>query len=128
MRGVMAGLALALVASGAGAQVTLPPAAQAAAKVYYDCMHSAAEKVDDGRSDASSIAMGVVAMCRAHQRPLAIAMSGGNFELQQMTQRDLQQRELSIATGFVLAVRTYRRNLARPATQKPKPKPKGEAI
>ncbi|WP_445493191.1 hypothetical protein [Rhodopseudomonas sp. RCAM05734] len=128
MRGVVAGLALALMASGAGAQQGLSPVAQAAAKVYMDCMHATAEKVDDGRSDAGSIAIGVVAFCRVHQRPLAIAMSAGSPEMQQVMQQEIEQRALQTATGFVLAVRTFRRNSARPAMPRPKPKPKGETI
>lgn len=121
------GIVLAMAASSAGSQTPpLDPAAQVAAKAYYGCLHKGAEQLDDRRSDAASIAQGVVALCRAKERDLAVVMGKGDFQQQQSYQEYLAGKAIESATAFVLAVRTQRSK--HPVKPPPKAKAKGEAI
>ncbi len=78
-------------------------------KAYTDCLLSAAQKEDDRVSDASTIALSIegecVAQLQAVKEQLTIGMSP---VARQMTFDKINQSQLGVAIGAVLAVRRSR--------------------
>ena len=111
---VLLTILLTLCAGRAGAQ-DLSPQGKAASAAYFQCLRRAARTVDDGKSDASTIALGVVGQCRASISVYALATSHGSFEKQ--TNADgVEQRAVADATAAVVTMRKRNeRRLARRA-------------
>lgn len=124
MRRIAIAVLLMASASGAGAQGLSPEGVDASTK-YQACMKAYAAKLDDGRSDAASIGLGVVPMCAVERRNFAVVSSHGSFELQAATQRAMDEKAHALATSYVLVLRAAK---AKPAAPAPKAKPKGEGI
>jgi hypothetical protein len=118
--------AAALIAgvTGAGAQTsTVDPAL---AKIYFDCLKREAVLMDDGISDAGTIAVGVANNCAPARNALAVASGRGDLQLQRMMQDTLDAKAQASATSFVLTMRKAKQQ--RPPAPAAKPKAKGETI
>lgn len=97
-----------LMAGVSAAHAQLSPAATEAAKAYQACMKQAAVTLDDGKSDAATIGLGIVSFCSVQRRNFAVTSSHGNFELQTYTQRAIDAKAPADATAWVLAMRAAR--------------------
>lgn len=89
-------------------------AAQAAAPVdpvaaYGDCLVANARQLDDGRSDAATIAEVVRVQCKDVERVAAVALSGDDaFENRRIVVAQIEAGSLGRAIRAVLRVRTAR--------------------
>jgi hypothetical protein len=89
----------------AGCQTTgeLTPEQKAAAIAEGDCFRRAAAALDDGTSDATTVAMGVLSACSSEMQKSETAMSAGH-SLNYATNMSaiLQRTDLESATEIVL--------------------------
>lgn len=113
--------AIMLVISGAGAQPT-PPAARKAQDDWVACRTAKAVELDDGISDARTIATAVTAACRIYREQMHDALgflsaSGRDRSLRMMLADDVDR-----CTLVVIEARKARRAPAAPASS-PKAKP-----
>lgn len=93
-----------LGAGRAGAQ-DLSPQGKAAGAAYFQCLRREARAVDDGKSEASTIALGVVSQCRASIGAYALVSSHGSFDVQKNVMDGAEQRAVADATAAVLVIR-----------------------
>ena len=86
-------------------------AKQAAETAYADCTMAAVKRLDDGRSDPASIAMGVAGACSGQYQQLSLQMQDQMLtENSQAYMRDqMRSNELRLATNAVLTYRTSKR-------------------
>jgi hypothetical protein len=78
---------------------------------YFSCLDAAAREMDDGRSDASTIALGVKSLC-ASQFALTVELEGRSLNpaARQLSGSKVQDSQLEMATQAVLAGRADRAN------------------
>lgn len=78
---------------------------------YADCTMAAVQRLDDGRSDPASVAMGVAGACAGQYAQLSWQMQGQAFtEGGQAAMRDqMRTNELRLATSAVLTYRASQR-------------------
>jgi len=90
-------------------------AKDAATKAYADCTMTAVKRLDDGRSDPSSIAMGVSGACAGQYAQLSDQMIHTMFtEGGQASMKDrMEANELRLATTAVLKFRAAQRDQQR---------------
>lgn len=129
MRSVMAGLALVLVASGAGAQ-EYDPEERALMSEFLTCMRTNAVALDDRASDAATIARGATSRCSAEaNRSASYSAFKRKAEAYEGTFRSqLMERGVDMAIAAILDARVKR---ARPAAPRPvtaPAKPKGQPV
>ena len=86
-------------------------AKQAAETAYADCTMAAVKRLDDGRSDPASIAMGVAGACSGQYQQLSLQMQNTMLtENSQAYMRDqMRTNELRLATNAVLTYRASKR-------------------
>ena len=86
---------------------TTPPATEseknAALMAYLTCLHNAARKMDDGRSDAMSVALAIKPPCAAEFRT-SVKVRGRdmNREAFSMFEDRMEPKQLELATTAVL--------------------------
>lgn len=82
-----------------------------ATAAYSDCTMAAVKRLDDGRSDPASVAMGVAGACSGQYAQLSLAMQDGMFtENGQASMREqMRSNELRLATSAVLTYRASKR-------------------
>lgn len=108
------------VAGKAAVIITLPilagcmadeAAKQAAETAYADCSMAAVKRLDDGRSDPASVAMGIAGACSGQYQQLSLQMQGQMLtENSQAYMRDqMRANELRLATNAVLTYRASKR-------------------
>jgi len=88
------------------------PASQAeidaAASDYTNCLNKAAERLDDGKSEVATIALAIEPIC-ADQFSRSTETYGRGMDPTDVLYRDIVQgRQLQLATGAVLNVRSQR--------------------
>jgi hypothetical protein len=76
---------------------------------YFSCLDAAAREMDDGRSDASTIALGIKSLC-ASQFARTVELEGGrlNPAARRLFESKVQDSQLEMATQAVLAGRADR--------------------
>jgi hypothetical protein len=81
--------------------------------VYFSCLDVAAREMDDGRSDASVIALGIKSLC-ASQFARTVEPEGGrlNPAARRLFESKVQDSQLEMATQAVLAGRAERAKTA----------------
>lgn len=86
-------------------------ARKAAETAYGDCAMAAVKRLDDGRSDPASVAMGVSGACSGQYAQLSLQMQEQMLtENSQTYMRDhMRTNELRLATNAVLTYRASRR-------------------
>lgn len=89
------------------------PATQAekdgATQAYGACLLHASEALDDGKSDAASVAVGVRGMCdQEFRRSVVLYDREMNPEMRRLYEARAEQDRLSFATAAVLRVRAQR--------------------
>lgn len=86
-------------------------AQKAATAAYGDCAMAAVKRLDDGRSDPASVAMGVAGACAGQYQQLSLQMQGQMLtDNSQAYMRDLMRtNELRLATNAVLTYRAEQR-------------------
>lgn len=82
-----------------------------ASAAYTDCVMSAARRLDDGRSDPASVAMGVAGACAGQYALLSQAMQDQMLteNSQAYMRNKMRDNELPLATNAVLTHRTGQR-------------------
>jgi hypothetical protein len=76
---------------------------------YISCLHSAARKIDDGKSDAMSVALALKPLCVAEFRKSITTHSQGmNPEARRMFEDRIEARQLAFCTTVVLEERKMR--------------------
>lgn len=87
-------------------------AQKAARDAYADCTMAAVARLDDGRSDPASVAMGVAGACAAPYAALTNQVQGGYVTAAgRASARDtMQTNELRMATNAVLTYRAAKRS------------------
>ena len=74
-----------------------------ALRAYISCLHNAARKMDDGKSDAVTIAIGIKSICAGEfARSVRITAQGKNPQVQRMIAERLEGHQIEIATTAVL--------------------------
>lgn len=83
----------------------------AARQAYSACTMAAVARLDDGRSDPASVAMGVAGACAGQYAMLSDTMQGDMITVRgQNAMRDqMQSNELRLATAAVLTYRAAKR-------------------
>jgi hypothetical protein len=72
-------------------------------QLYMSCLHSAALKMDDGKSDAASVALAIEPLCaKEFENSISIYGQGMNPEAQAMFENNVQGRQMELATMAVL--------------------------
>lgn len=84
---------------------------RAATAVYGDCAMDAVKRLDDGRSDPASVAMGVAAACAGQYAQLSLQMQGQMLtdNGQAYMADKMRTNELRLATNAVLTYRASKR-------------------
>ena len=92
--------------------VTDEQAQNAAKEAYADCTMAAVRRLDDGKSDPASIAMGVAGACNGQYQALSYQMQQNmSTDIGQARVRDeMKSNELRLATAAVLTYRANRKN------------------
>lgn len=106
--------ALFLSVMALAACASTPPATQAekdaAALAYVSCLHKAAARMDDGTSDAASVAVGLRSLCAAqfgqYRDVYARSMT---LRERRMFEERVSAQQIDFATTAVLDVRAQRR-------------------
>lgn len=101
-------LAIAGCATPSSAQ-DLEAAKRDAGRAYIACLHTAALRLDDGRSEASSIGIGVAGACTGERHAYAMVAGRGVYQLERGMQERLDNEAQDRATAIVLAERARRR-------------------
>lgn len=93
-----------------GAAMT-QPAEPNAMRPWVDCLFNAAQRLDDGKSDAHSIASGVVFACRSEFQSSIIASTQKlPAENRAKVQQQVSEHQVEAATRMVLELRSVARN------------------
>lgn len=102
----------AILAFGLAGCVTDESAQNAARQAYADCTMAAVARLDDGRSDPASVAMGVAGVCAGQYAALGQTAQGGMItEAGRASVRDsMRTNELRMATSAVLTYRAAKRS------------------
>lgn len=105
-------LAAALLALSLAGCVADEAAQKAARDAYSDCAMAAVARLDDGRSDPASVAMGVSAACAAQYAAVSNQVQSGFVTAAgRASARDtMQTNELRMATNAVLTYRASKRS------------------
>ena len=83
--------------------LAITPAMQAAKSAYIQCLDRVAETLDDGMSDASSVAIGLLPHCEdAFRAVVDAATAGDSLEAKVMDIRALRAGQLPLATSAVI--------------------------
>jgi hypothetical protein len=133
MVNLMVGAMMLTLVSAVGAVAQTPEqyreTQQELVRQFYDCVSAQAPKMDDGTSDASTIARGAVAMCGGIAKDAAVWSAGSRSELIPRLQAQMEVSGIDIGIAALLKARVARqRPVPSPATPKAKPKPKGVQI
>jgi hypothetical protein len=73
---------------------------------YLVCMHKAARQLDDGKSDAASVALAIMPSCTSEFRnSLRVSNREMNPQARKMFESDIERRQIEIATKMVLEER-----------------------
>jgi hypothetical protein len=106
-------LVISLAASiGLQCGATEPAAQKAAAQgEWVSCITKAVSRLDDGRSDAASVAAGVAPVCSSSYQTMINAMmcSADTAQYQKSLSRNAPELERKLATAAVLAYRAKTR-------------------
>lgn len=110
-RGVFSIVSLTALAACVGTAPTASKAEQQAAdEAFYKCVETNANAMDDGRSDASTVAAVVRSACKEqYGRSLAVAARGLSPAAQQSVFRDMRNADLEYAVKTVLRLRQQKR-------------------
>jgi hypothetical protein len=74
-----------------------------AMRAYVSCLHNAARKMDDGKSDAATVAIAIKPICAVEfANSVQIAERGANLQVRRMFEDRIQGRQIEIATVAVL--------------------------
>ena len=74
-----------------------------AMRAYVSCLHNAARKMDDGKSDAATIAIALKPVCAAEfANSVQVAERGMNLQVKRMFEDRMQGHQIEIATVAVL--------------------------
>lgn len=85
----------------------------AATRSYFDCLFKAAEDLDDGISDAASVARGITPGCLSKLQAVGeVYGRGSNSNVRSIVARRFEEEQYGRATQVVLAVRKARRERA----------------
>ena len=80
-----------------------------AMRAYISCLHSAPRKIDDGKSDAMSVALALKPLCVAEfTKSVKIQGQGMNPQARRMFEDRVAARQLEIGTTAVLEERKSR--------------------
>jgi len=80
-----------------------------AIKAWFVCLHAQARKMDDGRSDAASIALAIAPLCYAEfKNSLNVEAKGMNPQVQRILEDRVQGKQIEYATAAVLDERKAR--------------------
>ena len=82
---------------------------------WGDCVRSAVERVDDGKTDPMSVADGISAMCAAfygkvRQSQIKVRQSSGTQKGQESTTANLKEGELRMIVSAILDHRAQARD------------------
>jgi len=93
----------------------VPPAPKAdvdaAMMTYVACLHSAAKQVDDGKSDAISVAVAIQPMCAQEFRQSVLLYGQGmSMRARLIYEQGMDGKQLEFATGAVLDERSIPKN------------------
>jgi len=81
----------------------------AAMNTYIACVHNAAHKIDDGRSDAASVALAIEPLCAGEfQRSVEASEQGMSPYARRMFEEGVQPVQLQLGTTAVLDERRAR--------------------
>jgi hypothetical protein len=116
MKAIVTGLLMVLVMMACETVPQAQPATDqemdAAFKAMFDCLETFARKMDDGTSDASSVALGVQGMCRREfNRTIEVGERGLNPVARRTFEKKVQPENLlhENAVQMVLKVRKDRK-------------------
>ena len=93
---------------------------EAATSTYVDCVLREVGDLDDGRSDARTIAMAVRGLCRsAYLRSLNVHTQGESAAYKRGYYQEAQNSDIELATTAVLRWRSQRTSVGRPRAPAP---------
>lgn len=93
---------------------------EAATSAYVDCVIREVREIDDGRSDARTIAMAVRSLCRsAYLRSINVQTQGESVAYKRAYYQEAQNGDLELATTAVLRGRSQRTSVGQPRAPAP---------
>lgn len=103
-------LTIAGIAALAACAAPQPPASKAeenaARQAFFNCIEANARSIDDGRSSVVAVASLVASACKEQfGRDLAVSARGLSPAAQQGFFRDMQGKDVQLATSIVLTLR-----------------------
>lgn len=104
------GASIAGITALAACAAPQPPASKAeenaARQAFFNCIESNARSIDDGRSSIVAVASLVASACKEQfGRDLAVSARGLSPAAQQGFFRDMQGKDVQLATSIVLTLR-----------------------